>query len=140
MDRARDGYRTLLERCLSWPKTVLSVALAFFLASMFLVRSLKKEFIPSQDQSRFLVTITNPLGVSLDYTDDLSKTQLEPWLMQQPEIFQYMAAVGGFQGGQVNTENIFITMKPKDERPMVDDPPGWRPWTGEAGPGPRTPP
>ena len=128
MDRARDNYRVLLERCLTWPKTVLSIALAFFVASMFLSRFLKKEFIPSQDQSRFLVTIVNPLGVSLAYTDDISKTQLEPWLLQQPEISQYMAAVGGFQGGQVNTENIFITMKPKGARPMVDDPPSWRPW------------
>ena len=128
MDRARDGYRVLLERCLGRPKTILLIALAFFLASMSLVRSLKKEFIPSQDQSRFLVTITNPLGVSLDYTEQLSKEKLEPWLAQEPVISQYMAALGGFQGGQVNTEYIFITMKPKDERPFVVDPPGWWPW------------
>ena len=123
MDRARDGYRGLLRRCLDWAPAVLATALAVFLGSLFLVRTLKKEFIPSQDQSRFLVTITNSLGVSLDYTDELSKNQLEPWLMKQPELFQYMAAIGGFQGGQVNQENVFITMRPRDERPVVQDPP-----------------
>jgi multidrug efflux pump subunit AcrB len=41
--------------------------------------------------------------------------------MQQPEIGQYFAAIGGFQGGAVNTENIFITMKKKSERPLVGE-------------------
>ena len=48
-----------------------------------------------------------------------SKESLEPWLLQQPEMNQYYAAVGGFQGGQVNTENIFVTMFPKNTRPLV---------------------
>ena len=120
MDRTRKGYRAWLQKCLNWPKTILLSSLAVFLASLFLVKTLKKEFIPSQDQSRFLITITMPLGVSIDYTDTLSKTQLEPWLLKQPEMFQFYAAVGGFQGGQVNTENIFVTMRPIKDRPMVD--------------------
>ena len=119
MDGLRNGYKSVLERCLRRPKTVLAASLAFFLGSISLVRTLKKEFIPSQDQSRFLVTITNPLGVSIDYTDQLSKTALEPWLISQPEMNQYYAAIGGFQGGQVNAENIFITMMPKEQRPRV---------------------
>ena len=126
MDAARDRYRAGLARCLNRPKTVLTTALAVFLASLALVRTLKMEFIPSQDQSRFLVTITNPLGVSLSYTDDLSK-QLEAWLMEQPELDQLMAAIGGFQGGQVNQENLFVTMKPRGQRPVFVDPPGRTP-------------
>jgi len=119
MNGLRDGYRVLLEKCLHWPLSVFATATLIFVISILLVGKLKKEFIPSQDQSRFLVTIINPLGVSLDYTDNISKTDLEPWLMKQPELGQYYCAVGGFQGGQVNTENIFVTMKPKDDRPRV---------------------
>jgi len=55
------------------PKTVVATALLVFSASMFLVKFIKKEFIPSQDQNRFLATITLPLGVSINYTDGLSK-------------------------------------------------------------------
>src|SRR4029077_5483347 len=119
MSGLRVRYKGGLAWCLRWPKAIVGIALTVFFLSMFSVKYLKKEFIPSQDQNRFLITITNPLGVSIDYTDTLSKTQLEPWLLQQPEMNQYYAAVGGFQGGQVNTENIFVTMMPKDQRPRV---------------------
>jgi hydrophobe/amphiphile efflux-1 (HAE1) family protein len=119
MNGVRHGYHQLLKGCLKWPKTILMVAALVFLVSLFLVRSIKKEFIPSQDQSRFLVTITMPLGVSMDYTDNLSKTHLEPWIMKQPELKLYYCAIGGFAGGQVNTETMFVTMKPKGERPRV---------------------
>jgi multidrug efflux pump len=119
MNGLRRGYHAALKGCLKWPKTILILAIAIFLSSLFLMRSIKKEFIPSQDQSRFLVTITMPLGVSLDYTDNLSKTYLEPWLMKQPELKIYYCAIGGFAGGQVNTETMFVTMKPKGERPPV---------------------
>jgi len=122
MNGMRDRYKATLIQCLRWPKTILAVTLLFFLFSLSMIGGLKKEFIPSQDQNRFLVTIINPLGVSIDYTDAISKTQLEPWLLQQPELNQFYVAVGGFQGGQVNTENIFVTMQHKEKRPQVADP------------------
>jgi HAE1 family hydrophobic/amphiphilic exporter-1 len=125
MDRFMNGlkqaYQAGLRWCLKLPVVILAIAALIFAGSLFLVKSLKSEFIPSQDQSRFLVTITLPLGVSLDYTDNLSKTYFEPWLMKQPELKIYYCALGGFTGGQVNTETMFITMKPKDERPQVGD-------------------
>ena len=42
---------------------------------------LKKEFVPSQDQSRFLVRIILPLGTSLETTNELFK-KAEAELMQ----------------------------------------------------------
>jgi HAE1 family hydrophobic/amphiphilic exporter-1 len=118
MESARHGYRRLLERALTVPKTVLAVALAVFASSLFLVKGLKKEFIPSQDQGLFLVNITLPLGVSLDHTNELFKTQLEPWMKARPELDHYYSAIGGFGGGQVNTGLFFVTMKDKKDRPM----------------------
>src|SRR4051812_23856889 len=119
MEKIKNRYKAGLERCLRSPKVVVVTTLVLFAMSMFLVKFIKKEFIPSQDQNRFLVTVTNPLGVSIDYTDKLSKEKLEPWLLQQPEMNQFYVAVGGFQGGQVNTENIFVTMIPVKDRPRV---------------------
>ena len=120
MDGLRSGYRKALVRCLDAPKTVLAAALLLFAGSLSLVRGLKKEFIPSQDQSRFLVNITLPLGVSLDRTDELFKSELEPWLKERPELKGYYCAIGGFTGGQVNTGIFMLTMKPLEERPLVN--------------------
>jgi len=114
-----DSYRSTLKFILDRPKTILIIAVVFFAASLGLSSMLKKEFIPPQDQSRFLARITLPLGSSIDKTDKLFK-EAEKFLMQQPEVLTYYSAVGSFTGGQVNQGFIFITMKDKKDRPMFN--------------------
>ncbi|MFA7002180.1 MAG: efflux RND transporter permease subunit, partial [Candidatus Omnitrophota bacterium] len=120
MDRIMAGvtrrYQRLLERILGRPWVVLGVAGALFVASLGLTAALKKEFVPSQDQSRFLARIMLPLGSSIEQTNAVFK-KLEKLLMERPEVGNMFAAVGGFQGGQVNTGNLFITMKEPKDRP-----------------------
>ncbi|MDE2141605.1 MAG: efflux RND transporter permease subunit [Elusimicrobia bacterium] len=118
MDRVRSGYRRTLEKFLDHPGKVVTVSVVLFALSLSMVRFLKKEFIPSQDQSIFLVNVTLPLGVSLEHTDNLFKEELEPWMKARPELDHYYCAIGGFQGGQVNTGIFFVTMKPRGDRPM----------------------
>lgn len=120
MNWLRDAYRRLLGQCLRAPKTVFAAAVLLFAGSISLVRVLKKEFIPSQDQSRFLVNITLPLGVSMEHTDEIFKTQLEPWMKERKELTGYYAAIGGFTGGQVNTGIFFLTMLPPEQRPLIN--------------------
>lgn len=111
-------YRSTLVLFLNHRKKVLAAAMLIFISSMALTSVLKKEFVPSQDQSRFLVRITLPLGSSMEKTDELFK-KAEAFLMQRPETADYYSAVGGFTGGQVNQGFIFITMKPPEKRPKV---------------------
>ncbi len=120
MDRFRAAYHRALEWCLARPGKITIAAVVLFVLSASLVTTLKKEFIPSQDQGIFLVNITLPLGVSLDRTDEIFKTELEPWMKTRTELDHYYCAIGGFGGGQVNTGIFFVTMKPRDERPTVD--------------------
>ncbi len=119
MNRLRLGYRGSLERCLNHPKTVLISAFFIFAVSLSLLRTLKKEFIPSQDMSRVMVNVTLPLGVSMEQTDNLFKTQIEPWINAQPEVELAYAIIGGMGGGGVNTGALMVTMKPKEKRPRI---------------------
>jgi HAE1 family hydrophobic/amphiphilic exporter-1 len=119
MQNLRKVYRKLLERCLNFPKTVVAGALVIFAISLSLMTTLKKEFIPSQDMSRAMVNITLPLGVSLDYTDNMFKTQIEPWLNARPEVDLAYSIIGGMGSGGVNMGTLMITMKPKDQRPRI---------------------
>jgi len=112
-------YRAALAFLLERPKTVLTIATLIFFSSLALTMVLKKEFIPSQDQSRFLARITLPLGSSIEKTDAVFKT-IESILMQMPEMSTYYCAVGSDSGGQVNQGSIFITMKPPKERPKIN--------------------
>jgi len=121
MNALRRGYRRALERCLDYPKTVLSAALLLFAGSLIFLYGLKKEFIPSQDMSRFMISVTLPLGVSLEQTDNVFKREIEPWLASRPEVEQAFVVLGGMGGGGVNTGAIMLTMKEKKRRPRIGD-------------------
>ncbi len=108
-------YRRALVPTLRHPGWVLCGTLGVFLLSLVLAKYVNREFVPSQDISRVMVRMQTPLGSSIDYTDGVLR-QCEDWLLKRPELLRYVAAVGGFGGGEVNTGVLFITLKPKGER------------------------
>ena len=114
-----ERYRLTLVVLLKRPKTVLIVATVVFISSLALTKVLRNEFIPPQDQSRFLARITLPLGSSIEKTDAVFK-EAEKFLMQRPELETYFSAVGSFTGGQVNTGFLYVTMKELKKRPVVN--------------------
>jgi HAE1 family hydrophobic/amphiphilic exporter-1 len=86
-----------------------------FVGSFWFVKNLKKEFVPSQDQSLFMVRLQSPIGSSIDYTDQLVK-EAEQKLSQIPEVSRYFVSIGGMGGGGVNTAMAFVTLKAPEDR------------------------
>lgn len=119
MKRTSGWYRATLSRLLNVPKLVLIVATIVFIASLALTAVLKKEFVPSQDQGRFLARITLPLGSSIEKTNGVF-LEAEKFLMERKDIETYFSAVGSFTGGQVNSGFLFITMKNRKNRPFIN--------------------
>lgn len=111
------GYTRVLAVCLQFRWVVILVSIAFFASSFIVLKHLKKEFVPSQDQSRFMVRMQTPLGSSIQFTNEAFK-QAEATLMHLPGIKSYFVAVGGFGGGQVNSGMMFVTMTDYDKRPL----------------------
>src|SRR5262249_39360544 len=103
-------YQSSLGFALSHPWIVVFGSLAFCAVSIVSVKNLNKEFIPPEDQSRFLVRIQTPVGSSIDYTDSKFR-QIEKFFAGRTEVNRYYVAVGGFGGGEVNTGVAFITLK-----------------------------
>lgn len=118
MERTKNGYRALLEILLNHRIKVIVISLFVFFLSLLLIGRLKKEFVPAQDQSMFLVRVKTPLGSSISFTDSIFK-RIEEIVKSHKEIQRYFCAIGGFGGGEVNTGVMFITMKKPDERPIV---------------------
>jgi HAE1 family hydrophobic/amphiphilic exporter-1 len=115
MNRWVAAYSRLLQWSLGHRWRILMGAVLVFGASLLLVGGLKQEFVPPQDQSRFLVSLQTPMGSSLNFTSDVFK-KIEAILKTRPEVENYFVAVGGFQGGLVNQGNMFITLKSKGQR------------------------
>jgi HAE1 family hydrophobic/amphiphilic exporter-1 len=112
-------YRRALDACLSRRWTVLGAASAIFAASLLAARGLRKEFLPPQDQSRFLVTLYTPMGSSIAFTDKVFR-QAEKLIAERPEVAVYYTAVGGFGGGLVNQGIMFVTLKDPGKRPVAE--------------------
>jgi HAE1 family hydrophobic/amphiphilic exporter-1 len=106
---------------------ILFSGLVFFL-SLKLMGTLPKEFVPPQDQSMFMVSFKTPPGSSITFTD-AHFLEAEKFMASRPEVLRYFSAIGGFQGGDVNTGIIFVTLKPPKERPV--DAKGKHPTQGE---------
>ncbi len=119
-----DQYRGGLRWSLKHRFLVVAGSLAFFVLSLFIAHFLRREFVPAQDQSNFLVNVRTPVGSSIHFTDERIK-EVEKFILSRPELKHYFAAVGGFQGGQVNQGNVFVTLKDPGKRPVV--PPSTKP-------------
>ncbi len=109
-------YRAILRICLKVRWLVILVSIGIFAASLSLVGQLRKEFIPAQDQSMFIMRMQTPVGSSLEATGAKVK-EVEQLLLGRPEVRRIFAAIGGFGGGEVNTGMLFVSMKgPKDRK------------------------
>jgi hydrophobe/amphiphile efflux-1 (HAE1) family protein len=122
MDRAMESltlfYRKTLKRSLDWRWMVCLLATIIFVVSLFIVKTLKKEFVPSQDQSRFLVRLQTPLGSSIETTDQVYR-KAEAIALSRPEVDRFFGAIGGFGGGEVNVAQMFVTLKEVGQRPIT---------------------
>ncbi|HEY3226337.1 MAG TPA: efflux RND transporter permease subunit [Planctomycetota bacterium] len=114
-EKLASAYGRALRPAIRWRWAVLGVSFVLFAASLSVFWFLPKEMVPSQDQGRFLVRLVTPVGSSIEYTDRICR-QVEEVMMRQPELQRYFLAVGGFGGGEVNTANMFVTLKPRSER------------------------
>ncbi|HNX91752.1 MAG TPA: efflux RND transporter permease subunit, partial [Candidatus Omnitrophota bacterium] len=111
-------YAILLTKVLNRKKLVIFVALIFFFTSLMFLKTLRKEFVPSQDQSMLLCRAQTPVGSSITFTDSKFK-MIEAKIMEVPEVDGYFAAIGGFTGGEVNSGSIFINFKDPKDRPVI---------------------
>ncbi|MEK6578358.1 MAG: efflux RND transporter permease subunit, partial [Bdellovibrionota bacterium] len=116
-DHSAIVYRRWLVVVLNHRIKVVAASILFFVLSIFSVKFINKEFVPSQDQGRLMIRVQTPVGSSLEFTDNHFK-DVEKFLMARPETEAYFGAIGGFGGGEINTGMLFATFKPYSQRPV----------------------
>jgi hydrophobe/amphiphile efflux-1 (HAE1) family protein len=120
MHRLIVRYRAGLGFALNHRGKVIGVTMLLFVLSLLISGKLRREMTPSQDQGAFIVRFQTPPGSSLAFTDDAFR-KAEDYLKQRPELDKYFGTIGGGGGGsgEVNSGNIFITMKELKDRPKA---------------------
>ena len=108
-------YKRLLTLALGYRKTVLVVAVVAFAFGMFLTKFIGKEFVPSEDQSRFMVRLQMPIDYSVDEVARMG-ARAEEVLRKFPEVRSILYSQGGGRTRESNKANMQINLVPKNKR------------------------
>ncbi len=87
-------YKKLLSLALNHRLIVLLIALAAFIAGLSLTKFIGKEFIPSEDQSRFVIRLQMPVDYSVDEVDRMGR-RVEEVIRKFPEVTSLLYSQGG---------------------------------------------
>jgi hydrophobe/amphiphile efflux-1 (HAE1) family protein len=115
--RLEGRYARILGGGLRRPYLVLGLGGALFAGSIFLFRSLPKEMVPSQDQSRMMMRLQTAVGSDLEETNKLI-LKAEDIVQNAAEVERVFVVAGGFGGGAVNSGMMFITLAPPEQRTL----------------------
>ncbi len=115
-DQLGKAYQKILNPALKWSKSVVIVSLALFMLSMLLIRQVRQEFVPQQDQNIILLRAQLPPGTPLQKTSEAGR-RVEDVIRSIPEVNSYLLSMGG-GGGAANVNQLFapINLKNREER------------------------
>jgi hydrophobe/amphiphile efflux-1 (HAE1) family protein len=111
-EKLSSGYAWALERSLRWPWAVLALAVAVLAAAGYATTKIPQEFVPSQDQSRLMVSLKTAVGANLASTDVLAQ-RAEALLMSRPEVVDVVSNVSG------GSANFQVTMVDPKQRALT---------------------
>lgn len=105
LDKLDTGYAALLEWAVRHRAIVITGAMAFFVASMVLVKYVGTDFMPTQDDGRIGATVELPIGTRTEISKEIAMKIYDEWKEKYPEI-----QVMNFTVGQADTDNTFASM------------------------------
>lgn len=114
-----DGtYERALRACVRHKVITLVVAALVMASSVPLYGLLRQDYVPSDvDEAEFSVNVQGPEGVSFE-AFDLATREVEERIRQNPAVTTALSSVGGSFLGQVNRAEIYVRIKPHDDRTL----------------------
>jgi HAE1 family hydrophobic/amphiphilic exporter-1 len=114
-ERLADGYQSILRWALVHKKSTVLLALAIFVASVFMVRFLGTEFVPKADFSETSLKFETPVGTSLEATEAKTR-QVEAILRDFPEVRYTVSTINTANAQGKNNVNLYIRLVDRKNR------------------------
>lgn len=105
LDKFDDAYANLLEKVVSHRTITILVCLAIFAGSIFLMKFVGTEFIPTQDNGRLGVSLELPIGSRVEEAEEVMSRLDAEWRKKYPEI-----EVSSYTVGPAGTDNTFASL------------------------------
>jgi HAE1 family hydrophobic/amphiphilic exporter-1 len=114
------GYRASLAWVLRHGWLTLLLFVVLLVATGYLLLLVPKEFIPSEDTGQIFGFTQGAQDISFD---SMMKHQraVNQVIGQDPAVQAFMSTVGSFGLGGINTGLIFLHLKPRHQRPPVEE-------------------
>jgi HAE1 family hydrophobic/amphiphilic exporter-1 len=112
LDRA---YAALLRFALSNRRLVAWITLAVVLSSGYFFSHTGSDFVPEEDEGRFIISVNTPLGSSVHYTEDKLQ-EVERVLEEEAAIASYFVTVGADRDRQVSKASFLVRMVDWEQR------------------------
>lgn len=109
-------YAKVLRFTLTYPKSIILMALFIFISSLFLAKYIPKTFVPPQDTGEFVVALELPPGFNLKAMDEVSK-KIDEKIRSFPEVSTVISIVGSH--GEPNHTQLYINMVPPKQRQVT---------------------
>lgn len=113
--RMNSGYERVLAYSLANRWRVLGFAGLVVLSSGFFFADIQKEFMPEEDEGRFVVFFRAPLGTGIETTERYM-TDIENLLGSYDSIRSYFTTIGLGTASEVNRGLAFVRLKDQSER------------------------
>jgi HAE1 family hydrophobic/amphiphilic exporter-1 len=115
-----NGYDWSLKKVMAHPFATLMFSFVVLIATGWLYVKIPKGFLPSEDQGQIFAFTEGKQGISFE---DMVRHQqiIADAISKNPYVASYTSTVGG--GGvnaSLNTGRVFARLKPRNERPHVD--------------------
>lgn len=114
-ERMNSSYERVLGYTLANRWRVLAGAGLIVLSSGFFFADIQKEFVPPEDEGRFVVFFRAPLGSGIETTEQYM-SDIEALLESYDPVRSYFTAIGLGTASEVNRGLAFVRMKPHTER------------------------
>lgn len=112
------GYRWLLDWALKHRLATLGIGALAFVLAIALVPLVGTEFVPNQDEGRFVVRLQMPVGSSVEYSE-VQLTEVDRTLLSDSAVAGVFSAIG-LRGG-VDAGFAFVNLVDRSERRRTQD-------------------
>lgn len=112
-------YARVLSATLKRPYWIVGISVVAFVLSLFLIKGVRQEFVPMQDQDFIIVNGQTPPGSSLEFTAQKA-LEVEAVLKAHPQVSNYLNSVGaGGPSSEVNQFFLPIELKSREKRSVT---------------------
>lgn len=105
LDKFDDAYALLLEKVVSHRIVTIVICMGIFVASIFLMKYVGTEFMPTQDDGRLGVNLELPIGTRVEEAEDALSRLDAYWRKKYPEL-----QVCSYTVGPASSDNTYASL------------------------------